>query len=47
MFKRGSELLLINAFSLLAAFIVGSFADDVSLEPCVAALECALGYSIF
>ena len=46
MFKRGSELLLMNAFSLLAAFIVGSFDDD-SLAPCDAALGCALGYSIF
>ena len=45
MFKRGSELLLMNAFSLLAAFIVGSFDD--SLVPCGAALGCALGYSIF
>ena len=46
MFRRGSELLLMNAFSLLAAFIVGSFDDD-SLAPCDAALGCALGYSIF
>ena len=49
MFRSGSELLLMNAFSLLVAFIAGSLADDASFDPfaAAAATEAALGYSIF
>ena len=50
MFRSGSELLLMNAFSLLVAFIAGSLADDASFDPfaaAAAATQAALGYSIF